>query len=133
MPHPLIKGLFMGAAIWVSDLVLVPRAGQGFGEILRFALEGMAVYLTYEIMSNNGMPGSGGGLFCNSGSLFSAGFLKNSTVAALTIWASDLLLRPQFFGGAGLELLKFWIQGFLVLIVLGATGGSISDLMRDTY
>ena len=45
--------------------------------------------------------------------------LPGVSIAGGTLWLTDILLRMNDFGGTGTEMLKFFIQGFIVYLVLG--------------
>lgn len=117
MGNPLIQGLMMGGAIFMTDLLLRPNlAASGMMEILLFFAEGAICDLVYDAMSG---CGSGGKMF-GIGNLS----LKKSALGGLTIWLSDFFLRPQVVTGAFSEIVKFLIQGMLVMLVFNYTPGT---------
>lgn len=111
MSGMLISGALMGMGIFAVDMFLRPQfAVSQVMELLLFAIEGVVCDIIYGLISDTRDS--------------SGGFGKNVTInkslfAGATIWVSDLFLRPAFFGGAGMEILKFLIQGILVMMVFG--------------
>lgn len=101
---PLLKGAFMGIGIFATDMVLRPQfAASSMMELLLFGVEGVVCNLIYGTVQGT----------MKSGSIN----FKKSVVAAITIWLSDFFLRPAFIGGIGMEMVKFLLQGILVLMV----------------
>lgn len=103
-----IGGLLTGGVIFLGDMLLRPRFKGGIGEILCFAIEGAFCELAYHIAKKDKT--------CN---LMDNITLQGSAVAGLTIWFSDLLIRPEMFSGVGIESIKFFLQGAIVYLVLG--------------
>ncbi len=108
MSGMLISGALMGMGIFAVDMFLRPQfAASQIMELLLFAIEGVVCDLIYGLVSDTRTE---------------SGFSNNVTInkslfAGATIWVSDLFLRPAFFGGAGMEIMKFLIQGILVMMV----------------
>jgi hypothetical protein len=108
MTHPLVSGILMGGIIYLGDLFLRPRLAEGFMEILLFGVEGVLCDIAYGVINGGSLEG-----------MFKDISIKKSISAALTIWITDIFLRPQNFSGMGTEMIKFFIQGFIVMMVLG--------------
>lgn len=107
--YPFLSGAVMGFTIYAGDMLFRPRLGGGLQEMLLFLVEGAVCDLVYNSMKTD----------CTSDcSVFSGMTLKGSAVAGITIFISDLFLRPQNFGGLGSELIKFLIQGMIVMLAL---------------
>jgi len=107
--HPLIEGSIMGLAIFGVDMILRPNfASSNVMEMLLFLLEGVACDLVYGMLKSTNSLGNGFGSNIS---------LVKSIMAGATIWLSDMFLRPTFTGSPTMELLKFLVQGILVLFV----------------
>jgi hypothetical protein len=108
MTHPLFSGLVMGGVIYVGDLLLRPNFAAGGMEMILFGIEGMICDIAYGVINGGSLEG-----------MFKDISIKKSISAGLTIWITDMFLRPETFTGMGTELIKFFIQGFIVMMVLG--------------
>lgn len=123
MTHPIIAGSIMGAAIGGLDMALRPRFANGFMELFLFALEGAGAYIVYKILYHPNWAGFG----CSTGddttttkSLgLDGNLIQKSLIGGLTIWLTDLLLKPANINGMGSEYIKFLIQGIIVFYVFG--------------
>lgn len=121
MPHPIIAGSIMGAAIGALDMALRPRFASGFMELFLFALEGAGAFIVYKMVYHPSWTGFG----CSTGDGTSStmsldgNLIQKSLVGGLTIWLTDLLLKPTNIGGMGSEYIKFLIQGIIVFYVFG--------------
>lgn len=113
--HPLFQGLLMGGAIYGLDLLLRPSlATSNVMEILLFFIEGVGCDFVYRMMNKP-----------DSSSACSFAFdVKKSTMAGVTIWLTDIFLRPQMFNGLISEIMKFFIQGMLVMLVFNYSPSS---------
>lgn len=108
MSGMLVNGALMGLGIFAIDMFLRPQfATSQLMELALFAIEGVVCDLIYGMVAGTH---SSDGLESNI-------TVNKSLVAGATIWVSDLFLRPAFFGGAGMEILKFLVQGILVMMV----------------
>ena len=111
MTHPILTGFAMGGAIYALDMMLRPQFAANAGmEIILFLIEGAACDVVYGMLSISGH---------NFKSAFGNISLMKSLLAGTTIWISDMFLGVQTFGGLGSEMIKFFLQGFLVYFVLG--------------
>ena len=110
MTGTLVGGALMGAAIYLLDILLRPQFANGGMELILFLIEGVACDLVYGLIEDSYTAGSGFGTNVS---------VKKSVVAALTIWLTDIFLRTSNFTGAGTEMIKFFIQGFIVMFALG--------------
>lgn len=117
MTHPLFQGLLMGATIFGLDVFLRPRAGEkgGIMEIMLFFAEGAACDIVYG-MVKGGCANAGDH---DLGDLFKTISIRKSIMAGLTIWLTDFFLRPENFKGELNAIIKFGIQGMMVMFVLG--------------
>ena len=113
--HTLIKGGIMGVVIAALDMALRPKMAGGLQEILLFGLEGFSCYLVYKFGSTPAGSHTCGNIFGQDPSMF---YL--TLVGGLTIWITDLFLRPQNMFGAGMEMFKFILQGMIVVFAFGA-------------
>lgn len=114
MTHPILSGLAMGGAIYALDMMLRPQFAFNSGmEVVLFLIEGAACDIVYSMTSRTGRG------FRGFGDAFESISLMKSVMAGATLWLTDILLRMQNFGGAGSEMIKFFIQGFIVYLVLG--------------
>lgn len=114
MTHPLFQGLLMGGAIFAADMLLRPMlATSNLMQILLFFVEGIACDIVYAATCR-----CGGG----SGDFLSGINLKRSAIAGVVIWITDFILMPQVATGFMNEMLKFGIQGLIVVVVF-AFGG----------
>ncbi len=107
--------LILGGSIFLGDMILSPRRGVGDGNmtnVLFFLVEGVFVYWVYEYMvkkettyktTDKAQSMLGGGL-----------------TVALVIFVTDMFIRPDRFFGAGMEFMKFFLQGFIVNYILKA-------------
>lgn len=113
MSHPLISGITMGGAIYFLDMLLRPQFSAYAGmEVLLFLIEGAACDVVYS-MTGRGSRGLGG-----FASAFENISLMKSIVAGATLWITDIFLRMSAFNSGAIEMLKFFIQGFIVYFVL---------------
>lgn len=102
--NPFIKGSIMGMGIFLTDMVLRPQfSASNMMELVLFGVEGIVCDLIYGMLHENMREGSVN--------------FKKSLVAGLTIWLSDFFLRPAFVNGIGMEVVKFLLQGILVVMV----------------
>ena len=101
-------GLLTGGVIFLGDMLLRPRMKGGFGEIICFGIEGALCELTYHMAKKDKT--------CN---LMDNISLQGSAIAGAMIWLTDFLIRPDMFGGAGMEFIKFFLQGAIVYLTLG--------------
>jgi hypothetical protein len=109
MTHPIVSGILMGGVIYLGDLLLRPQFAAGAGmEVILFMIEGLFCDVAYGVINGGSLAG-----FLHEVSL------KKSISAGLTIWVTDFFLRPQNFSGMGMEFIKFALQGFIVMMVLG--------------
>lgn len=109
MTHPLFNGLLMGAGIYVCDLVLRPQfAINDLMSILLFFVEGAVCDVIYSSIHAG-----------KTGKIMDYMSIKKTVLAGATIWITDFLLRPEYFAGMGMEIIKFFLQGVIVLMVLG--------------
>lgn len=119
MTHPIISGLMMGGAIYGLDMMLRPQfAFNAAMEVVLFLIEGAACDIVYTMTTRTGRG------FGSFGDAFESISLMKSLLAGGTLWLTDILLRMNNFGGTGTEMLKFFIQGFIVYLVLGVNMGS---------
>ena len=109
-PPNFVAGGILGASIFMLDLALRPMLGQGFGEFLRFTLEGAAALVIDNQLSEYG--------YNHDNRVKKTYGIKNILLSSLTIHFSDFILRPQLVGGMGMEIAKFFIQGNLVHFVI---------------
>lgn len=121
MPHPIITGSIMGAAIGALDMALRPRFASGFMELFLFAIEGAGAYVVYKLLyhPNWSMGCLTGGDGTSGAVTLDGNLIQKSLVGGLTIWLTDLLLKPTNMGGIGGEYIKFLIQGIIVFYVFG--------------
>lgn len=106
--HPLFQGLLMGGTIYLLDIFLRPGlATSNVMEILLYFVEGVGCDFVYRYM---GRPEGSTGCSMSLD-------VKKSVMAGVTIWISDIFLRPQMFNGLMSEMIKFGIQGLLVMLV----------------
>ena len=108
MTGSLVTGFLMGGAIFLIDTILRPQFATGGMELLLFLLEGVACDFIYGAIEKTNTSGSFGGNIS----------LMKSITAGLTIWLTDIFLRPENFTGLGTETIKFFLQGFIVMLVL---------------
>lgn len=102
--HPFMKGAMMGLGIFVADMVLRPQfTASPAMELVLFMVEGVVCNLVYGMVDNNLKDGSVD--------------FKKSAAAGITIWLTDFFLRPAFVGGIGMQLVKFLLQGLIVMMV----------------
>lgn len=102
--NPFLKGSIMGMGIFLTDMVLRPQfSASNMMELVLFGVEGIVCDLIYGMLNENMREGSVN--------------FKKSLMAGLTIWLSDFFLRPAFVNGIGMEVLKFIMQGILVVMV----------------
>lgn len=121
--HPIITGGTMGLVLSVLDMALRPRLASGLAEVFLFFVEGASCYVIYKMMSTDKRAAT----YTLDGTLIS-----NSTLAGLTIWLTDFVIRPGMLGGPGTEIVKFLLQGIIVYYVLAmanqpASGSGSSD------
>lgn len=121
MQNDLFTGLILGGAIYVFDMMFNIGQEDGISKLMRMFLEGMAVFSVYEY--STGGFGGGSGTTAAAGSSRSSGgiadgFLMNSILTTFTLFFTDFLLKPEMFRGFGFETMKFWVQGFIVMVVL---------------
>lgn len=107
--HPIFTGGAMGLTLSVLDMALRPRIAEGLAEVFLFFVEGCACYVIYKAMVTEEKAAT----YALDGSLIS-----NATLAALTIWLTDFVIKPAMLGGAGTEIIKFLLQGIIVYYVL---------------
>lgn len=119
MPHPIIAGSIMGAAIGALDMALRPRFANGFMELFLFALEGAGAYIVYKFVYHPNWTGFGCSTGDGTGMAMDGALIQKSLIGGLTIWLTDLLLKPQNFSGMGGEYIKFLLQGIIVFYVFG--------------
>lgn len=116
MTHPLISGFMMGGAIYALDIMLRPRFAANTGmELALFLIEGAACDVVYSMIGrgSRGIPGLS--------SAFDNVSLMKSLLAGGTIWITDMFLGVDAFAGFGSEIMKFFLQGFIVYFVLGTS------------
>ena len=113
MTHPLFQGLLMGGAIFACDMLLRANfATSNLMQILLFFVEGIACDIVYTATCG----------CATKGDFLSGINLKRSAMAGTVIWITDFILRPQVVSGVLNEMLKFGIQGLIVVVVF-AFGG----------
>jgi len=118
--HPIIEGSLMGLAIFGLDMLLRPRFASGGGgmEFILFGIEGIACDFIYGVIKKSNKTG---------GSFGENITLMRSLLAGAVIWGTDILLRTQFVTGGGMEILKFILQGIIVMFVFSYTPPSSTD------
>lgn len=104
----IIGGLLTGGVIFLGDMVLKPKLQGGILEILCFAIEGALCEVSYHIAKKD-----------KACSLLDNITIQGSAVAGIMIWLTDFFIRPEMFGGVGMESIKFFLQGFIVYLSLG--------------
>ena len=104
----IMGGLLTGGVIFLGDMVLKPKLQGGILEILCFAIEGALCEFVYHIVKKDKACG-----------IMDNITLQGSAIAGLVIWATDFFIRPEMFGGVGMESIKFFLQGFIVYLSLG--------------
>lgn len=114
MTNAIITGLSMGGAIYFLDMLLRPQFASFAGmEVILFLIEGAACDVVYS-MTSRGSKGLGG-----LSTAFDNISLMKSLVAGATIWITDIFLRMNTFNGGAQEMIKFFLQGFIVYFALG--------------
>ena len=99
------------------DMALRPGLGSGFGQILRFLIEGTGCALIYAYMSNGELKYGDGYTFQDSRGV------RDTLTAAVTLFLTDEFLRPEIVRGLGSESMKFMLQGLLVAGTIGFFDG----------
>ena len=109
MTGTLVGGALMGGAIYLLDVLLRPQFASGGMELILFLMEGVACDFIYGIIEKSNVDGKFGDNVS----------VRKSITAGVTIWITDIFLRTSNFTGAGTEMIKFFIQGFIVMFALG--------------
>ena len=114
-----ISAVKSGFAIYALDVALRPQLGEGAMAMMRFYLEGLAVYYLKNMEDCECAPAAAPSASAAVGDSISYDdfVFGEPTIIAATIWVSDMFLKPEMFKGFGSEILKFIIQGAIVELV----------------
>ena len=114
----MLTGLVMGGGIFIMDMVLRPNLGEGFAELARFLIEGTGCAMIYAYMENeDGLPyGDGNDWKQDKG-------IRLTLTSAITLYFTDMFLRPEIVRGIGSESMKFILQGIIVTNIVAYFAG----------
>ena len=100
----LMNSAVIGTVLYVSDILIRPRFGNGPMQFLRIGLEGYAVVYAQQKMNSD------------SCSDIDVKFTE-VLVMSLVIFITDMLLAIAYVGNIGTEILKFYLQGLIVSLI----------------